>query len=54
MLKIAAAAIVALVVCSACLTKEDLECWYDDMCLDMHAAATPAAPASGADLNGSR
>lgn len=59
MFKIAAASILALVACSACLTKEDLECWYDDMCMTMDAAAmdaaaTPAAPASGANLKASR
>ena len=51
MLKIAAAAILALVACSACLTDEDLECWYDDMCMTMHADTKPPAPASGVSLN---
>jgi hypothetical protein len=51
MLKIAAAAILALVACSACLTDEDLECWYDDMCMTMHADTQPPAPASGVSLN---
>jgi hypothetical protein len=54
MLKIAAAAILALVACSACLTDEDLECWYDDMCMTMHADTKPPAPASGAGLHESR
>ena len=54
MFKIAAAAIVALVVCSACLTKEELDCWYDDMCLTAHAATMPPPPASDTVLHGSR
>ena len=54
MLKIAAAAILALVACPACLTDEDLECWYDDMCMTMHADTKPPAPASGANLHESR
>ena len=54
MLRFAAAAIVALVVCSACLTKEELDCWYDDMCLTVHAATTLPQPASDAGLHGFR
>jgi len=51
MFKIAAASILALVACSACLTDEDLECWYDDMCMTMHADTQPPAPASVVSLN---
>lgn len=54
MFKIAAAAIVTLVVCSACLTKEELDCWYDDMCLTAYAATMPPPPASDTALHGSR
>ncbi len=35
MLKAAAACLAAVLLCSGCiLTKEDLDCWYDDMCQD--------------------
>ena len=33
MRKVAAACLAAMILCAACLTKEDLECWYDDMCM---------------------
>jgi hypothetical protein len=35
----------ALMLCSGCLTNEDLDCWYDDWCKDFadaHAARPPA------------
>ena len=43
MLRIAAACLAAVMLCTACLTKEDLDCWYDDMCMNIGAAphATP-------------
>jgi hypothetical protein len=42
MFRIVAACLAAVVVCSGCLlTKEDLDCWYDDMCM----AASGAKPA---------
>lgn len=48
MIKITAACLVAVLLCSGCiLTKEDLDCWYDDMCLainDQDGGAQPAAP----------
>ncbi len=34
MKKIAAASLAALMLCGACLTKEDLDCWYEDWCKD--------------------
>lgn len=42
MIRTAAACLAALLLCSACLTDEDLECWYDDMCLAMDAAPQQA------------
>ncbi len=46
MIKTAAVALAALLLCSGCLTKEDLDCWYEDMCLSLDARANPltAAP----------
>lgn len=38
MKKIAAACVFAALLCSACLTKEDLDCWYDDWCKDLAPA----------------
>jgi hypothetical protein len=43
MIKAAAACLAALLLCSACLTAEDLECWYDDMCQDFAAAPQTSA-----------
>jgi hypothetical protein len=55
MRKTAAAAILGLAVCAACLTPEDLECRDDDMCLAVHAdTRRPPVPASGTSLNESR
>jgi hypothetical protein len=43
MTRIAAAALAALLLCSGCmLTKEDLDCWYDDMC--MNVGGSPEKP----------
>jgi hypothetical protein len=40
MTKAVAACLAALVLCAGCiLTEEDLDCWYDDMCV---VASTPA------------
>lgn len=36
--------IAALALCSACLTKEDIDCWYDDWCKDF--APTNISPAT--------
>lgn len=39
MFKIAVAGLAAILLCSGCLlTKEDLDCWYDDMCMAMNGA----------------
>ncbi|HOZ29110.1 MAG TPA: hypothetical protein PLH23_18555 [Hyphomonadaceae bacterium] len=47
MFKIAAACLTAALLCSGCLlTKEDLDCWYDDMCM----AANGANPAPSHDV----
>lgn len=37
MIKTAAACLAALLLCAACLTKEELDCWYDDVCLSSGA-----------------
>ena len=34
MKKIAVACLAAVMLCGACVTAEDLECWYDDWCKD--------------------
>jgi hypothetical protein len=49
MIRAAAVCLAALVLCSACiLTKEDLDCWYDDMCINLAgntaSVAKPSAP----------
>jgi hypothetical protein len=44
MIKIAAICLAAVTLCAACLTKEDLDCWYDDMCKDFSGAAGMPAP----------
>lgn len=41
MKKVVLACIGALLLCAACVTAEDLDCWYDDMCLS-DASAAPA------------
>ena len=51
MTRIAAAALAALLLCSGCmLTKEDLDCWYDDMCMNVGgSAAKPEAHQNARD-----
>ena len=45
MVKIAVACLAAAMLCAGCLlTKEDLDCWYDDMCLAGDNGAAPAQP----------
>lgn len=49
MFKIAAAGLAAVLLCSGCLlTKEDLDCWYDDMCIATNSAPAATATADGA------
>ena len=50
MFKTAVACLAAIMLCSGCiLTKEDLDCWYDDMCKDFAgAAAQQPAPSAHA------
>lgn len=44
MIKTATACLAAILLCSGCiLTKEELDCWYDDMCKDF--AGAPHGPA---------
>lgn len=47
MFRIAAACIGALLLCTACLTKEELGCWYEDMCLS--STSGPPATHQGVD-----
>lgn len=45
MIRTAAVCLAVLMLCSACiLTKEDLDCWYEDMCMNL------AGKAPGAEL----
>ena len=45
MIKAAAACLAAIMLCTGCiLTKEELDCWYDDMCLNI--ASQAQAPGS--------
>jgi hypothetical protein len=45
MIKTAAICLAALVLCSACiLTKEDIDCWYEDMCMSLAGDAPSVAP----------
>jgi len=49
MVKTGAICLAALVLCSACIvTKEDIDCWYEDMCMnladDAASVATPPQP----------
>jgi len=47
MTKAAAACLAALMLCTGCiLTKEDLDCWYDDMCLSGANAPAVAHPSA--------
>lgn len=46
MKKIAAACLAAAMLCAGCLTKEDLDCWYDDWCKDLADAGAAQPPAS--------
>lgn len=43
MKRVAIACLAALALCSACVTAEDLECWYDDWCKDFASADTAPA-----------
>lgn len=47
MFRIAATCLGALLLCAGCLTKEELGCWYDDMCLS--STSGPPAAHLGAD-----
>lgn len=44
MIKIAAACLAAATLCAGCLTKEELDCWYDDMCLSMNGPPATSSP----------
>ncbi len=45
MIKIAAARLVAAMLCSgSILTKEDLDCWYEDSCMTANGAAPTVRP----------
>lgn len=47
MIKTAAACLAALLLCTACiLTKEDIDCWYDDVCQG-DATGAPAVQHAG-------
>lgn len=53
MKKVMLACIGALLLCSACLSARDLECWYDDMCKDFAGRTSQpmeAAPLPGAHI----
>lgn len=44
MFKTAVACLAAIMLCSGCiLTKEDLDCWYDDMCLTLAPTIEPTS-----------
>ena len=52
MIRVAAACLTAALLCTGCiLTEEDLDCWYDDMCMTISGNAsilTTLAPTSEA------
>jgi hypothetical protein len=53
MLRLAAACVVAAMLCSGCiLTKEDIDCWYDDVCFSLTDGPAKAEPADAPALTG--
>lgn len=59
MIKIATACLAAALLCTGCiLTKEEIDCWYDDVCQNFsdaaNTAAKPHAPRNVAPVHAGR